>query len=226
MKQAWEDPLAGIVALTDCACICDAVGEGEGCLVVANKTKKLLIYRGTTLHSEHKILAQPSCVGSFRMQSGKPPALAVAAGGAVYIYRNLRPYYRFAVPPVPLEPLELDTWERLAEGKITAIAAADALAQLRDSGANISPRSIDLLSFEDERKRDECVLLAVCRMRGRHVQCLPHKRFQHASGTLRKLLRYISNLPYASRRCARSTSPWMNPPPRAALSLPRKTAAS
>ena len=153
--KAWTDPLAGVDALSTCTCISDLSGDGEGLYAVANANQKLLIYKGTGLLSELKLLAQPACMSYFYVQAGKAPALAVGAGGQVYIYRNLRPYYRFAVAPLPLDAVEKDAWEQYANGQADAASTASVLSQARDSGTYLTSRSMDFLSFDDDAKRDE-----------------------------------------------------------------------
>jgi len=153
--KAWTDPLAGVNALSECTNISDLIGDGEGMLAVANKNKKLLIFKGTNLHSEHKLLATPSCISHFYVQAGKAPALAIAAGGHVFIYRNLRPYYRFNIPTQPLDGVEVDAWSEYASRRADAGTTAALLSQARDNGANLSAQSMDFLSFEDDASRDQ-----------------------------------------------------------------------
>lgn len=168
---ALQDPVANLQAYSACVKTCDALGDGDWLLVVANLDKKLKarrcslacvahyclrtcstagvprppvlqtscehvhrlpqVFKGTSLFSEHKLLETPVGADSeclrMRSRAGWPPrpsplslceesvrlcsptglvvfygeaagpripALAVAAGSSVYIYRNLRPYYR------------------------------------------------------------------------------------------------------------------------------------
>ena len=92
--------------------------------------------------SEHALLDFPSSLATFYSDQNKPqtPCVAVAAGPYVFIYRNLRPYYKFTLPPVDVEPVEKvralscfsnwcvvmvtlgtlqDIWEALRVAKIT-----------------------------------------------------------------------------------------------------------
>ena len=47
------------------------------------------------------------------MQGNKePPCVAVATANSILFYRNLRPYYRFALPQLYLHPPEVELWER------------------------------------------------------------------------------------------------------------------
>ena len=56
--------------------------------------------------SEHFLLEEPVAVCVYFTDSRQPhtPAVAVAGGGFVFIYRNLRPYFKFSLPALPVRP--------------------------------------------------------------------------------------------------------------------------
>lgn len=58
------------------------------------------VWKGTAKASEHALLDVPVALTSFITETAAPrlPTLAVAAGHHVYLFRNLRPYYKFTVP--------------------------------------------------------------------------------------------------------------------------------
>lgn len=111
---------------------------------------------------------------SCALRSRLAPSHARAAGQHVFIYRNLRPYYKFTLPSAPLEKEEVDVWERLKVGagprgrgsaltgtralasqtgkdpSLTAAAAFKALAEMRDRGLRLSARSRELLHIAEE----------------------------------------------------------------------------
>lgn len=39
-------------------------------------------------------------------------AIAVASGPYIYIYKNLRPYFKFTLPPLEIHPVEQDLWDQ------------------------------------------------------------------------------------------------------------------
>ena len=39
-------------------------------------------------------------------------AIAVASGPYIYVYKNLRPYFKFTLPPLDLHPVEQELWEQ------------------------------------------------------------------------------------------------------------------
>lgn len=78
---------------------------------------RLKVYRGTGLASESTLLDLPAAVTTFLMDQNEPrtPAVAVASGPFIYVYKNLRPYFKFTLPPLDANPLEQDVWEQAKE---------------------------------------------------------------------------------------------------------------
>lgn len=58
------------------------------------------VWKGTAKASEHALLDVPVAITSFITDTAAPrlPTLAVAAGAHVYMFRSLRPYFKFTVP--------------------------------------------------------------------------------------------------------------------------------
>lgn len=44
-------------------------------------------------------------------------AIAVASGPYVYVYKNLRPYFKFTLPTLEVNPIEQDLWNQVKEVK-------------------------------------------------------------------------------------------------------------
>lgn len=42
-------------------------------------------------------------------------AIAVASGPFIYIYKNLKPYFKFTLPPLEVSPVEEDLWAQVRE---------------------------------------------------------------------------------------------------------------
>lgn len=59
------------------------------------------------------------------------PALAVASGSFIYIYRNFRPHYKFTVPTIEIDVEELKVWEGLAKCSLEIPAALNQLTSMR-----------------------------------------------------------------------------------------------
>ena len=149
--HAWHDPVAGLSTPPSCVRLADLDGDGEAKLLVADSDKKLKIFKGTSLVSEHQLLDVPVALCTFYTDASLPraPAVAVASGSFVFIYRNLRPYYKFTVPPLETNSRELEMWARVGDDRMTAGEAWDELSAMRDNGIRLTSRSVDFLDIED-----------------------------------------------------------------------------
>mmetsp|Transcript_47681 Transcript_47681/g.152835 ORF Transcript_47681/g.152835 Transcript_47681/m.152835 type:complete len:596 (+) Transcript_47681:319-2106(+) len=158
--DAWHDPVSGIKAYSQCLRLADLNGDGDWRLLVADSDKKLKVWRGTTLSSEHALLDLPVAIATFYSDASQPrlPALAVASGSNIFIYRNLRPYYKFTLPPVVIDPSEAEVWNQLKANAIDGASAQEGLAAIRDNGATLTSRSLDLLSIEEPGAREQFVI--------------------------------------------------------------------
>ena len=65
------------------------------------------------------------------VQQPRTPSIAVAAGPSVYIYRNLRPYFKFTLPAMEISPQENDIWRGLTNGSKGISEAIQLLVQMR-----------------------------------------------------------------------------------------------
>ncbi|KAG5191005.1 Bardet-Biedl syndrome 1 [Tribonema minus] len=152
--HAWYDPLAGIHVHGGAMALADLQGDGDGCLLVADDDERFKIYRGTSFAAVQPLLEQPSALCAYHPDAGaaaaRTPSVAIAAGPSVYIYRNLRPYYKFTTPAQEPCQQELAAWAGLTRDSPDAAlaAAADALRAARRGGAALSARSADLLASD------------------------------------------------------------------------------
>mmetsp|Transcript_20772 Transcript_20772/g.53229 ORF Transcript_20772/g.53229 Transcript_20772/m.53229 type:complete len:619 (+) Transcript_20772:542-2398(+) len=160
--DAWHDPVAGVKAFGNCITTANLFGDGDWRLVVAGFDKTLKVWKGTERKAEHTLLETPIAIVSFvssPVGSGKDmelPALAVASGSHVYIYRNLRPYYKFVLPPEDIHPEEETVWGNLAAGG-DAAESQNQLIALRDGGVTLTQRSSDFI-FQDPGAREDFVV--------------------------------------------------------------------
>ena len=53
---------------------------------------------------------------SFRHDNCSPPvpAIAVASASHIFIYKNLRPYFKFTLPTLEILPAEAEIWSQAA----------------------------------------------------------------------------------------------------------------
>ena len=64
--------------------------------------------------SENTIIDLPTGVVAFHMDQTEPkiPAVAVASGSHIYIYKNMRPYFKFTLPTLDINPTEQELWTK------------------------------------------------------------------------------------------------------------------
>ncbi|XP_034632658.1 Bardet-Biedl syndrome 1 protein isoform X2 [Trachemys scripta elegans] len=152
--DAHYDPMANLYTFSSCVALADLHGDGEYKLVVgdlgmAGHIMRLKVYRGTGLVSESTLLDLPSAIVTFLMDQNEPrtPAVAVTSGPFVYVYKNLRPYFKFTLPPLDANPLELDVWEQAKEDMIDPLTLKEMLEGIRDKAEiPLSVRSLRFLA--------------------------------------------------------------------------------
>ncbi|TRY67055.1 hypothetical protein TCAL_07811 [Tigriopus californicus] len=157
--SALEDPLASIYSFSSCITLSDLTGDGDFKLVVADLgsgsyNMKLRVYKGTQLISENTIIDLPTGVVAFHMDQNEPkiPAVAVASGSHIYIYKNMRPYFKFTLPTLEIHHGEKDLWTRAGDMELGVLC--DGLQNLRrDIGdARLTPRTQKLLMLNDRQE--------------------------------------------------------------------------
>ncbi|XP_034243484.1 Bardet-Biedl syndrome 1 protein homolog [Thrips palmi] len=141
-EQLWlnahTDTRAAVYTFSSCITLADLNADGDFKLVVADlgtgsTNVKLKVYKGTSLHSETALLDVPTGVTSFYMDLNEPrmPAIAVASGSNIYIYKNMRPYFKFSLPSMDINPLEKDLWMQVRDEQIEHGVFIELLNNLR-----------------------------------------------------------------------------------------------
>ncbi|XP_058477693.1 Bardet-Biedl syndrome 1 protein [Solea solea] len=154
--DAHYDPVAGLYTFSSCVDLADLSGDGESRLLVGDlgsgsSGMKLKVFRGTALLSESTLLDLPTGLVSFFMDLHEPriPAIAVASGPCVYVYKNLRPYFKFTLPGLEVNALEQDVWQQAREGHIDPVTLKEMLEGVRKKAdIPLSVRSLRFLSLE------------------------------------------------------------------------------
>ncbi|CAG9460730.1 unnamed protein product [Pedinophyceae sp. YPF-701] len=168
--DALNDPLAGLKTFSPMMHLCDLAGDGDVRFVVASMDAKLRVFRGTSVIGEHPMAGIPTCVHSFfgevapSAAAGVPagvPHVAVAIEGSLYVYRMMRPYYKFVVPLPEVSTEEKTLWESLENGTLSPQQAVKTLSELSQR-TPITPKSGGLLLLDT----DEELLAYVNRMHG------------------------------------------------------------
>eukprot|EP01059_Diplonema_ambulator_P035719 TRINITY_DN8532_c0_g1_i5.p1 TRINITY_DN8532_c0_g1~~TRINITY_DN8532_c0_g1_i5.p1 ORF type:complete len:594 (+),score=182.29 TRINITY_DN8532_c0_g1_i5:184-1965(+) len=158
--DAWLNPLAGVRAFSACIELADLNGNGDWKLLIADAQRKLKVYSGTDLVLENPLLDTPCALCSFYTDYSDPihrPAIAVASGPSIYIYKNLKAFYKFFLPCIEINPIEADVWANIRQGKITINAASEVLEHAKENGVPLSSRSMEYLSIESNEEKERFV---------------------------------------------------------------------
>lgn len=77
---------------------------------------KLKAFKGTALVSEQLLPGIASSVESFYIDENIPrvPVVAVSVGSSVLFYRNMKPYFKYTLPSLPIDPLEDEIWRKVS----------------------------------------------------------------------------------------------------------------
>uniref|UniRef100_A0A674HJL6 Bardet-Biedl syndrome 1 N-terminal domain-containing protein n=1 Tax=Taeniopygia guttata TaxID=59729 RepID=A0A674HJL6_TAEGU len=133
--EAHEDPLAGLCSFPGCMALVDLHGDGDHKLVVGVPLDpggpRLAVVRGAGSISSLALPEAPAGLGAFFGGPGGGPSVVVAAGSSLYVFRNLRPFFKFSLPPRPPEPLERDLWLQAEQDQIDPLTLKEMLEDLR-----------------------------------------------------------------------------------------------
>lgn len=152
--HAWEDPVANLPITSARMCLADVTGAGEVDLLAVDNANRIRVYRGTSLVSETLLLGSPAAIAPVYLDDKHPcvPAVAVAIGPTLYIYKKLRPFRksaalrcvrlcvyrarrdaacRFLVPVTPAHAEEANAWADLASAALSLDQAQKALSECR-----------------------------------------------------------------------------------------------
>ncbi|XP_006893345.1 PREDICTED: Bardet-Biedl syndrome 1 protein isoform X2 [Elephantulus edwardii] len=126
--DAHYDPMANVHTFSACLALADLHGDGEYKLVVGDlghdgRQPRLKVLKGAAVLTENALPALPAAVVTFLMEQHEPrtPALALASGPCVYVYKNLRPYFKFTLPQLPPNSLEQDLWNQAKEMSLPSV---------------------------------------------------------------------------------------------------------
>ena len=156
--DAWHDPVAGLkVASAQCVLLADLGAKQDSNLIVADASRRLKVWQGLNICADLKLLDSPTAICSFYPDSATPrvPSVAVAAGAFIYIYRNLKPYYKFTMPIREVHVREETAWRRFIKDEMDGDTLVHELSKLRDEGVRVSYTTTDLLTVRDRAQRTE-----------------------------------------------------------------------
>jgi hypothetical protein len=80
------------------------------------------------------------------------PAVAVASGSHIYIYKNMRPYFKFTLPTLDIHPQEKELWTRAEDAELGHLC--DGLQSLRAEigDVRLTARTQKLLMLNDRQE--------------------------------------------------------------------------
>jgi len=137
----------------------DLHADGDNRLVMVDLQKRVRIYKGTSIQWQQKLLDVPTAVQCVYHEVSQPPipTVAIASGECIYIYRYLRPYLKFTMPQIELDPQEVDVWAELVKDGAPLAVGLERLTMLRDKRVPLSNFSVDLLALDDLEHQAEFV---------------------------------------------------------------------
>ncbi|KAG7206138.1 hypothetical protein KM043_003530 [Ampulex compressa] len=158
LEAIWE-PRARIFSLPNGIDMLDVTGDGDARLICADlgttdvDSTKLRVYKGSDQVMEHNMLDPPCGVVGFYTENGEPRSsvLAVGAGSSIYIFKNMRPYFKYCLPYIDVHPKEREIWHKAGlDEELNVLTLADDLELLvKEIGAAfISPRTLKFLSMD------------------------------------------------------------------------------
>ncbi|CRK95130.1 CLUMA_CG008608, isoform A [Clunio marinus] len=128
-KTRWLDALsdgtAGLKTISSCMSVCDLKNDNYYKLIAAEISfdleikPRLRVYKGTQVVHDQNLPGIPSAVESLYIDETHPkmPIVAVSVGPSILFYRNMKPYFKYTVPSLIIEPLEMEIWKKLVSDR-------------------------------------------------------------------------------------------------------------
>uniref|UniRef100_A0A0N5C563 BBS1 domain-containing protein n=1 Tax=Strongyloides papillosus TaxID=174720 RepID=A0A0N5C563_STREA len=158
---ALWDPSAKISTRSSLAILSDVLGDGDHKLLLVDMSQnvlKLRMFKGINPVAESALTTLPTGLVSFynSLTSPPTPCVGLSTGNSVLIYRSLKPFYKFTLPPQEVNPIEEALWKGIGERKITVEQFIEGIERLRETIAfdELTPQTqrLYLLSeIEDKR---------------------------------------------------------------------------
>ncbi|KAH8390468.1 hypothetical protein KR215_000255 [Drosophila sulfurigaster] len=155
-----ETPLL-LSTLSSCMTLSDVQCDGYVRLLAADisledddePSAKLKVFRGLKLKQEQSLPGIPTAIESLYIDETEPktPVIAVAIAESVLFYRHMKPYFKYTVPALDAEELELEVWRKLP---VMKTETHDELLQLLKDvdHAKLSRKTQRLLQLSGEER--------------------------------------------------------------------------
>lgn len=131
---------------------------------------RLRVYKGTQIVNEQGLPGIPSSVQSLYIDESHPKmpskfifiiiqisfsnqappsVIAVSVGPTILFYRNMKPYFKYTVPSLMIEPLEIEIWKKLTtDRQVNLEKHVNELKQLNI--AHLSTLSMQILRLSED----------------------------------------------------------------------------
>uniref|UniRef100_A0AC34QCC4 Bardet-Biedl syndrome 1 N-terminal domain-containing protein n=1 Tax=Panagrolaimus sp. JU765 TaxID=591449 RepID=A0AC34QCC4_9BILA len=157
VRTLWE-PMANIETVKECVAVGDIHGDNEFKLILVDiigDQCRLKLLKGITVINDSYLAETPVGIIIFVCDPGDPPCVGVAVGSSLLVYRNMKPYYRFSLPPDGIHPAEIELWKSAMKKLINHKELFDGLNQIRSevSLLRMSFHSQSFLTLETEEER-------------------------------------------------------------------------
>ncbi|XP_029055928.1 Bardet-Biedl syndrome 1 protein homolog isoform X1 [Osmia bicornis bicornis] len=157
--EAFWEPGAKLYTLPNGVDMLDVTGNGDARLVcvdlgtLAANSAKIRVYKGGDQVTEHNMVNAPCGLVGFYTENGEPRSsvLGVGVGSSVFIFKNMRPYFKYTLPFIDVHPKEREIWHKAGlDEELNILTLANELdLLLKELGAGfISPRTLKFLSMD------------------------------------------------------------------------------
>ncbi|XP_034948798.1 protein dispatched [Chelonus insularis] len=162
LEAVWE-PSAKISALPGGLEMIDITGDGQARLICidippeSTESSKIRVFKGGEQINEIPVLEPPCGVVGFYTENNELRSAVVAVGSAasVFIYKNMKPHFKYNLPCLDAHPKEREIWNKAcSEGDLNIKSLCDDLELLSNElGASfMTPRTLKFLSMDENHR--------------------------------------------------------------------------
>ncbi|XP_058789776.1 Bardet-Biedl syndrome 1 protein homolog isoform X2 [Phymastichus coffea] len=160
LDAIWE-PNTQLYVLPNGLNMLDTAGDGDAKLIVADigdttlPQTKIRVFKGADEITQQIITEIPCSIVEFNTENDdrKSAALAIGASSSVFIFKNMRPHFKFCLPPLNADIREQDIWYKASlEEELNVLTLTDDLKLLSQDlcAVNLSSRTLKLLSLKED----------------------------------------------------------------------------